>query len=83
MLASLIDDSSRFDAVVKPLHRQAFIVEFGVEAFCRPVLLGLARIDQRNVEILACRPFEQRLSRRIPGRSEVSEYITLCITSGI
>ena len=60
MLPPLADDGFCFDAVAKPFHRQAFIAEFAVETFCRPVLPGLARIDQRNVKVLAGRPFEQR-----------------------
>ena len=59
VLPPLIDDGFRFDAITKPLHRQALVAEFAVEAFRRPVLPRLARIDQRDVEILADRPFEQ------------------------
>ena len=56
MLPPLIDDGFRFDTVAKPFHRQAFIAEFAIEAFRRSVLPRLARIDQRDVEILGlCR----------------------------
>ena len=54
--SEVFDQDLRIDSILEPLHRQALIAELAVEAFMQSVLPGLARVDQRGLDVLAPEP---------------------------
>lgn len=59
MQPPIFDHDLRFNPISEPLHRQAFIAKFPIEAFGRTVLPGLSGIDQHRLNVLINDPFQQ------------------------
>ena len=59
----VLDNDAGLGTVSEPLHGQAFVAEFAVEGLVRPVLPGLAGIDEGGLDRLIERPFEKSAAR--------------------
>lgn len=59
MLPPLLDHDNCFNPVSEPLHVQAFVSEFAIEALVCAILPRLSRIAQGHLDALASRPFQQ------------------------
>lgn len=62
VLAPRLDDDDRFPARSEPLDAETLVAEFAVEALVGAVLPGLARIDQRRLDVLLHDPLQDRLA---------------------
>ena len=63
--APLLDADLGVGAVSEPLQRQMFVPEFPVEGFVRTVLPGLARIDERRLNLGDLQPSQNRGSHEL------------------
>ena len=63
--APILDDHLGFHPGAEPLHGEAFVPEFAVEAFDHPVLPGLAGIDEGNFKSLVRHPAQERLGDKL------------------
>ena len=52
------DHDPGFDTAAKPFDRKTFVAEPAVEAFIGPVLPRFAWIDQRGLDVFACKPLK-------------------------
>ena len=55
------DHDPRLGPTPEPFHRQTFVAKFAVKTLVQTVLPWLARFNQRQIQRLSSRPFEQRL----------------------
>ena len=58
--APILDHDLGFEAITEPLHRQAFVAEFTVEALVRAALPQLAGIDQYSLKPLFLNPLPMK-----------------------
>lgn len=60
-----LDHNPRLGSTPEPSHRQTFVAKFAVKTLVQTVLPGLARLNQRQIQRVPSRPFEQRLQHEL------------------
>src|SRR5262249_62029383 len=70
------DQHLRVDSVLEPLHAEAFVSKFPVEALVRSILPRLARIDERRFDALVCEPAQNRPRDEL--RAVVGSEVSRC-----
>ena len=77
MLPPVFNNHSYFKSVSEPLHRQAFISKFSVEAFVGTVLPWLARIQSVRFQISLASPIPEAWWPRITDRYRFASIAVL------
>src|SRR5215813_12327624 len=70
------DQHLRVDSVLEPLHAEALVSKFPVEALVRSILPRLARIDERRFDSLVCEPAQNRPRDEL--RAVVGSEVSRC-----
>src|SRR5262249_41512248 len=70
------DQHLRVDSVLEPLHAEAFVSKFPVEALVRSVLPRLAGIDQGRLDLLVSQPAQDRSRDEL--RAVVGSEVSRC-----